>query len=79
MAGDDDTVGVEIKILIPFVVSRVAKEDTLSGSWSEFVAGSGGEVGIAGATKDVKVFVGRRRPKEGSGEWRSGASWSAVC
>jgi hypothetical protein len=48
---DDQAVCGEIKATIAFVIRRVAKEDTLSGSGAELMGSSGGGVGITHTTK----------------------------
>jgi hypothetical protein len=47
------------------VIQRVAEENAQSGAWDKFVRSSGGEVGVAGASKDPKVMVGRKSAVEG--------------
>lgn len=42
MAGDDDLIGMTIETTIPFVMIRIAKEDTQSGARREFVGSYGG-------------------------------------
>jgi hypothetical protein len=58
MSGDDDVIGGEIETPITFVIGRVSEEDTSSGPGCQFLRCLGGEVGIAGATKDSQVLIG---------------------
>ena len=60
MERDDDAVCGEIKIAVPFVMSRVAKENTRHGARCELVGSYGGQVGITSATEHMKVGVIRR-------------------
>jgi hypothetical protein len=46
MAGDDDLIGIKIESTVPFVMIRIAKEDTQSGARGEFVGSCGRYVGI---------------------------------
>jgi hypothetical protein len=63
MAGDDDTIGGDIKTTVAFVFRRVTKKDTHGGAWSEFMGGSGRDVGIALTAKDTEMVVRWGRPK----------------
>ena len=67
MAGDDDTIGGKIKTAVAFVFRRVTKEDTHGGAGSEFMGGSGRDVGIALKAKDIEMVVRWGRPK--SARW----------
>ena len=62
MPRDDDLVGGKIKAAITFVVSRISKEDTQSKAGGELVSCCGGQVRIAGATKDTKMIIRRGEP-----------------
>lgn len=55
----DDLFGIEIKTEVPFMVIRVAKEDGQCRTRSKVMRGTGGEVGLTGATKDTKMIVHR--------------------
>jgi len=37
MSRDDDTIRLEVKTAVPFVIRRISKEDTQGGARSEFV------------------------------------------
>jgi hypothetical protein len=65
MAGDDDTIGGDIKTTVAFVFRRVTKKDTHGGAWSEFMGGSGRDVGIALTAKDTEMVVRWGTTKEG--------------
>jgi hypothetical protein len=58
MTRDDDAMGGEVKIAVPLVVRRVAKEEAASGAWRQLMKGSSGGVGIAGTAEHTKVVVG---------------------
>ena len=40
MSRDDDTIRLEVKTAVPFVIRRIAKEDAQSGARSEFMGRS---------------------------------------
>jgi hypothetical protein len=63
VAGDDDTIGGDIKTAVAFVFRRVTMEDTHGGAGSEFMGGSGRYVGIALTAKDTEMVVRWGRPK----------------
>jgi hypothetical protein len=58
--GGDHPVRHKIVAAIAFGVSRVTKEDTGDGTWSEFVRGGGGCATIGMASKNPKNTIGRR-------------------
>jgi hypothetical protein len=55
--GDGDVIGGEIKTSVDFVINGVFGEYTSDGFGWQFVRGSGGEIGIAGATEHVQVLI----------------------
>jgi hypothetical protein len=58
VARDDNALGCEVKTVIPLVVRGVAKEEAMSGAWSELMRGNSGSVGIACTTEHAEVVVG---------------------
>ena len=42
----------------------IAKKDTSERAWCELVGRGSGDIGITQATKDVKIIIGWRRPKQ---------------
>jgi hypothetical protein len=50
-----DFAGLKIQTVVPFVLSRIADEDTRGGPWSEFVGHSGAEIEIAKTSKCAQV------------------------
>jgi hypothetical protein len=84
VAGDDDTIGGDIKTAIAFVFRRVTKEDTHGGAGSKFMGGSGRDVGIALIAKDTEMVIRWGATKEckmGSGviEGAGGVEIEKVC
>jgi hypothetical protein len=63
MSGDDQTVCLEIKAAVTFVVGRVAQEDTPGGAWGELMWCSGSRVRVARTAKDAQMLVGGHRTK----------------
>jgi hypothetical protein len=61
----DDVLGEKIETPIPLVVVGVTEEEGVSGARHKFVGSSGGDVGIAWATKDLKVHMGQYGAEEG--------------
>jgi hypothetical protein len=59
MTRDDNTISVEIKAPVSFVIRRVANENTQGRARGKFVRGGCGEVGVAGASESTKIMVGR--------------------
>jgi hypothetical protein len=57
MLGDDDVVGGEIETPIAFVISKISKEDTTSGSVCQSVSILSGKVGIANTTEHAQVLI----------------------
>jgi hypothetical protein len=58
MAGDDDSIGGEVKTPVTLVIRRVADEHTQSSAWGKFVGSSGSEVWVAGAPESSEIVVG---------------------
>jgi hypothetical protein len=56
--GDVDAMGGEVKIAIPLVVRRVAKEVAGSGAWRQLMGSSSGIVRVAGTSEHTEVVVG---------------------
>jgi hypothetical protein len=54
---DEDSVGGEVKTLIPLLVGGVTEEDTASGARGELMRSSGSEIGVASAPEDTKMVV----------------------
>jgi hypothetical protein len=69
MMRDDYFVGMKVKAAVSLMVRRVAKEDTQCGARCKVVSGSGIEICITSATKNVKVIV-RRQGTVKSKVWR---------
>jgi hypothetical protein len=54
---DEDSVGGEVKTLIPLLVGGVTEEDTASGARGELMRSSGSEIGVESAPDDTKMVV----------------------
>jgi hypothetical protein len=62
---DADTIGGNIKAHVTLVIRRVADNSAKSGVRGKFVGSGGSEVGVAGASKNLKDVIGRKSAVEG--------------
>lgn len=66
MTGDNDAMEREIKAPTSPLWSEEYPRKTISGTTCKFVGNNSGKVGIAGTTKNAKVFVGRGSAEQGT-------------